>query len=163
MAKEKISQWDTNPANNTDVGGINIAENCPPSNINNAIRQVMSQVKEFQDGSSGDGLTLNGTLQGQGDNNFPNNSTAKTMPTGDNSTKIATTAYVDRETGALGTVAKQDADAVDITGGTIGGTTKTGQDNSVFMKDIGTNATGKKTVSSLSPSGGVDGDVWYKV
>ena len=39
MSKEKISQWDVNPANNTDVGGINIAENCPPSNINNAIRE----------------------------------------------------------------------------------------------------------------------------
>ncbi len=163
MAKEKISQWDTNPANNTDVGGINIAENCPPSNINNAIRQVMSQVKEFQDGSSGDSLTLKGSLLGMGNNNFTGHSTAKTMPAGDNGTRIATTAYVDRETGALGTLAKQDANAVAITGGTIGGVTKTGQSNSVFMRDIGTNATGKKTVSSLSPSGGVNGDVWYKV
>ena len=163
MAKEKISQWDSNPANNTDIGGINIAENCPPSNINNAIRQVMAQVKEFQNGSSGDGLTLNGTLQGQGNNNFPNNSTAKTMPKGTNSTKIATTAYVDRETSALGTMSIQPSNAVAITGGTIGVTTKTGQANSIFMREIGTNAVGKKTVSSLSPSGGVDGDVWYKV
>tara|TARA_B100001059_G_scaffold192281_1_gene195744 strand:+ start:106 stop:597 length:492 start_codon:yes stop_codon:yes gene_type:complete len=163
MAKEKISQWDSNPANNTDIGGINIAENCPPSNINNAIRQVMSQVKEFQDGASGDSLTLNGSLLGMGNNNFTGNSTAKTMPAGDNGTRIATTAYVDRETGSLGTVAKQDANAVAITGGTIGGTTKTGQENSIVMAQIGTNATGKKTVSSLSPSGGVDGDVWYKV
>ena len=163
MAKEKISQWDSNPANNTDIGGINIAENCPPSNINNAIRQIMAQLKEFQDGSSGDSLTLTGTLQGNGNANFPNNSSAKTMPAGTNSTKIATTAYVDRETGALGTIATQDANAVAITGGTIGGTTKTGQENSIFMREIGTNAVGKKTVSSLSPSGGVDGDVWYKV
>ena len=102
-------------------------------------------------------------MQGQGNNNFPNNSTAKTMPAGTNSTKIATTAYVDRETGSLGTVAKQNANAVAITGGTIGGTTKTGQSNSITMSTIGTNATGKKTVSSLSPSGGTNGDVWYKV
>ena len=163
MAKEKISQWDSNPANNTDIGGINIAENCPPSNINNAIRQIMAQLKEFQDGASGDSLTLNGSLLGMGNNNFTGNSTAKTMPAGDNGTRIATTAYVDRETGSLGTVAKQDANAVAITGGTIGGTTKTGQENSIVMAQIGTNATGKKTVSSLSPSGGVDGDVWYKV
>jgi len=163
MSKEKISQWDSNPANNTDVGGINIAENCPPSNINNAIRQVMSQVKEFQDGSSGDGLTLNGSLLGMGNNNLTGSSTAKTMPAGDNSTKIATTAYVDRETGALGTIATQDANAVAITGGTIGGTTKTGQDDSIVMREIGTNAVGKKTVSSLTPSGGVNGDVWYQV
>ena len=163
MSKEKISQWDTNPASNTDVGGISIAENCPPGNINNAIREVMAQVKNFQDGSSGDGLTLNGSLLGMGNNNFTGNSTAKTMPAGDNGTKIATTAYVDRETGALGTIAKQDANAVNITGGTIGVLTKTGQDNSIFMNQIGTNAVGKKTISSLSPSGGVDGDVWYKV
>ena len=163
MSKEKISQWDVNPANNTDVGGINIAENCPPSNINNAIREVMSQVKEFQDGASGDSLTLTGTLQASGNANFPTSSTAKTMPAGTNSTKIATTAYVDREVGTLGTIASQDANAVAITGGIINGTTKTGQFNEILMANIGTNAIGKKTVSSLSPSGGVDGDLWYKV
>ena len=163
MAKEKISQYSSNPANNTDIGGINIAENCPPSNINNAIRQIMAQLKEFQDGSSGDSLTLNGSLSGKGNNNFTGNSTAKTMPANDNGTRIATTAYVDRETGSLGTIAKQNSNAVAITGGTIGGTTKTGKSNSVTMATIGSNATGKKTISSLSPSGGVDGDVWYKV
>ena len=163
MSKEKISQWDVNPANNTDVGGINIAENCPPSNINNAIREVMSQVKEFQDGASGDSLTLNGTLQGNGNSNFPNSSTAKTMPAGTNSTKIATTAYVDRETGSLGTIATQNANDVNILGGVITGTTKTGRFNEILMANIGTNAIGSKTVSSLSPTGGVDGDVWYKV
>jgi hypothetical protein len=163
MSKEKISQWDVNPANNTDVGGINIAENCPPSNINNAIREVMSQVKEFQNGASGDSLTLNGTLQAGANANFPVSSTAKTMPAGTNSTKIATTAYVDREVGTLGTISSQDANAVSITGGTITGTTKTGRSNAIVMANIGTNAIGTKTISSLSPTGGVDGDVWYKV
>ena len=163
MSKEKISQWDVNPANNTDIGGINIAENCPPSNINNAIRELMSQVKELQNGASGDSLTLNGTLQGNGNSNFPNASSAKTMPAGTNSTKIATTAYVDREVGTLGTIASQDANDVNILGGVITGTTKTGRSNAIVMANIGTNAVGKKTVSSLSPSGGVDGDVWYKV
>ena len=163
MSKEKISQWDVNPANNTDLGGIAIGENCPPSNINNAIRELMSQVKEFQNGASGDSLTLNGTLQAGANANFPVSSTAKTMPAGTNSTKIATTAYVDRETSALGTIATQDANAVAITGGIINGTTKTGQFDEIEMANIGTNAIGKKTVSSLSPTGGVDGDVWYKV
>jgi len=163
MSKEKISQWDVNPANNTDVGGINIAENCPPKNINNAIREVMSQVKEFQNGVSGDSLTLNGTLQGNGNSNFPNASSAKTMPAGTNSTKIATTAYVDRETSSLRSMAYQNSNAVSITGGTIGGTTKTGRSNTVVMATIGSNAVGHKTVSTLSPEGGLDGDVWYKV
>ena len=163
MSKEKISQWDVNPANNTDVGGINISENCPPSNINNAIREVMSQVKEFQNGDSGDATTIDGVLTVNGDATFNGNTIAVTQSAGSNSRKLATTAYVDRETSALGTIATQDANAVAITGGIINGTTKTGQFNEVLMANIGTNAIGKKTVSSLSPSGGVDGDVWYKV
>lgn len=51
MAKTKISEFDTNPDNNTDIDGINIAENCPPANINNAIRELMAQLKDFQAGN----------------------------------------------------------------------------------------------------------------
>lgn len=51
MAKAKISEFDTNPDNNTDIDGINIAENCPPANINNAIRELMAQLKDFQVGN----------------------------------------------------------------------------------------------------------------
>lgn len=57
MAKTKISEYDSNPANNTDINGIDIAEGCAPSGINNAIRTLMSDLKEFQDGSSGDSFT----------------------------------------------------------------------------------------------------------
>lgn len=163
MAKNKVSQWDSNPANNTDIGGISIAEGCPPSNINNAIRMTMSQIKQLQDGSSGDPVTVDGLLTVNGDAEFKGTTTAVTPTSNDNSTKVATTEYVDREIDALGTIATQDADAVAITGGVINGTTKTGQNDEIVMAEIGTNATGKKTVSSLSPSGGVDGDVWYKV
>ena len=62
MAKNKISEYSSTAANNTDVANINIAEGCSPSNINNAIRAVMSHLKNFQDGSSGDSLTNAGTL-----------------------------------------------------------------------------------------------------
>jgi hypothetical protein len=51
MAKTKISEFDTNPDLNTDVNSINIAEGCSPANINNAIRQLMSDLKEWQNGS----------------------------------------------------------------------------------------------------------------
>ena len=163
MAKEKVSQWDADPAGNTDVGGINIAENCPPSNINNAIREVMSQIKEMQSGASDDPLVVDGLLTVNGDANFTGTTTANTASANDNSKKVATTEYVDRVTGALGTISAQDANNVAITGGVINGTTKTGQDDSIVMAEIGSNAIGKKTVSSLTPAGGVDGDVWYKV
>ena len=62
MAKTKISEFDLTPSNNTDIDGINIAEGCAPSGINNAIRELMSQLKAQQDGSSGDPFTITGTL-----------------------------------------------------------------------------------------------------
>ena len=52
MAKTKISEYDATAANNTDVESVNIAEGCAPSGINNAIRQIMSHLKDFQTGTS---------------------------------------------------------------------------------------------------------------
>jgi len=66
MAKNKISEYSSTAANNTDVANINIAEGCSPSNINNSIRAVMSHLKNFQDGSSGDSLTIAGALASSG-------------------------------------------------------------------------------------------------
>lgn len=54
MAKTRISEYDAIAANNTDVNSINIAEGCAPSGINNAIRQVMADLKDFQQGTKGD-------------------------------------------------------------------------------------------------------------
>jgi len=62
MAKNKISEYSANPANNTDVGGIDIAEGCAPSGINNAIRELMAQLKDQQDGTDGDDFTVGGSL-----------------------------------------------------------------------------------------------------
>jgi hypothetical protein len=62
MAKNKISEWSSTPANNTDVGGIDINEGCAPSGINNAIREVMAQVKDMQAGLDNDTFTVNGNL-----------------------------------------------------------------------------------------------------
>ncbi len=58
MAKTKISEFDINPANNTDINNINIAEGCAPSGINNAIRQLMSDLKDLQAGTSGDTIPI---------------------------------------------------------------------------------------------------------
>jgi hypothetical protein len=54
MAKTKISEFSATPSSNTDIDGINIAEGCAPSGINNAIRELMSQLKDFQTGAAGD-------------------------------------------------------------------------------------------------------------
>lgn len=66
MAKTKVSEWDSNASGNTDINGININEGCPPSTLNNMGRELMSQVKNLVDGSSGDSLTNSGTLTSSG-------------------------------------------------------------------------------------------------
>ena len=42
-----VSNYNTDPDLNTTISGINIAEGCPPSGINNAIRQLMADVKSL--------------------------------------------------------------------------------------------------------------------
>lgn len=47
MTKSAIADWDTTAANNTDIGGIDIDENCDAANINDAIRELMAQVASY--------------------------------------------------------------------------------------------------------------------
>jgi len=60
MAKTKISEYSTTAGNNTDINSINIAEGCAPSGINDAIRELMRQLKEFQTGGAGDSVNSGG-------------------------------------------------------------------------------------------------------
>lgn len=45
MAKTAVSDWSTTAASNTDIDSIDIDEGCPSSGINNAIRELMAQIK----------------------------------------------------------------------------------------------------------------------
>jgi len=54
MPRTKISEFSATAASNTDIDSINIAEGCAPSGINDAIRELMSQLKDFQTGAVGD-------------------------------------------------------------------------------------------------------------
>ncbi len=62
MAKIKISQFDTDPANNTDIDGINLAEGMAPGLVNNAIRTLMAQLKNQLTGTDDDNRTIGGNL-----------------------------------------------------------------------------------------------------
>ena len=84
---------------------------------------------------------------------FLGNPTATTQPLGNNSTRVATTAFVQAELTTLGTMASQDASNVTITGGTI---------NALSITTLGSNAQGTKTLSTSTPTGGVAGDIWYQ-
>lgn len=148
MAKTKISEYSATAADNTDISNINIAEGCSPANVNNAIRSLMAQLKDQQAGTSGDNFVVGGNLSVVG------TATVPTPTAGDNTTKVATTAFVSTAVGTLGTMASQNANAVAITGGTI---------NAITVTTIGSNATGTKTVSASSPTGGSNGDVWYQI
>jgi len=100
MAKNKISEFSSTPANNTDISGINIAEGCPPSGINNAIRELMAQLKDQQTGTDADNFTVGGNLSVTGTSAFTGVSTFTASPVvptatpGDNTTKAANTAFV---------------------------------------------------------------------
>ena len=53
MAKDKLTDYDATASNNTDVGGISVAEGMLPSGVNNAIREQMSHLKDFASGTTG--------------------------------------------------------------------------------------------------------------
>lgn len=63
---------------------------------------------------------------------------------------------IDSITSPLRNMANQNANAVAITGGTIANTTVNGN-------VVGSNSVGARVVSTNNPSGGADGDIWYKV
>jgi microcystin-dependent protein len=94
MPKTKISEFDSTPANNTDIDSINIAEGCAPSGINNAIRELMSQLKDQQTGASGDNFTVGGNLAVTGTTTFTGIPSGPTASVGTNTTQLATTAFV---------------------------------------------------------------------
>jgi hypothetical protein len=158
MAKTKISEYSATSADNTDISNINIAEGCSPANVNNAIRTLMAQLKDQQAGTSGDNFTVGGNLSVTGTSTLTGNVTAPTQSSSDNSTKVATTAFVTTKVGTLGTMSSQNANAVTITGGTIAGAT-------VNTYTVGANSVGARTVQSTSagtPTGGSNGDIVYQ-
>jgi hypothetical protein len=117
MAKNKVSEWSATPADNTDVGGIDINEGCAPSGINNAIRDVMAQIKDMQTGADGDNFVVGGNLTVNGTTTL-----ATPLPVASGGTG-ATTSEASRAALGLGTLSTQAANNVAITGGSITGIT----------------------------------------
>jgi hypothetical protein len=66
MSKDKVSEWSSTAANNSDVGGINIAEGMAPSGVNNAMREIMAQIKDMQAGTDGDYFVVGGAFTATG-------------------------------------------------------------------------------------------------
>ena len=98
MPKTRISEYSTTNSDNTDIESINIAEGCAPSGINNAIRELMVHLKEFQTGASGDAFTFAGGVLISG---TANTITGNVLMSGTNTITGSTTATF--AAGAVGT------------------------------------------------------------
>jgi hypothetical protein len=68
MAKNSIRDYSATNSSNTDIQSIDISEGCSPAGINNAIREVMADLKDVSTGAvalespSMDSLTVTGDL-----------------------------------------------------------------------------------------------------
>jgi hypothetical protein len=62
MPRTKISEYSNTASSNTDVDGINIAEGMAPSNVNNAMREIMAHLKDWQAGSVAQDMSVNGVF-----------------------------------------------------------------------------------------------------
>ena len=130
-----------------------------------------TEVTGFGTGSGGTGTyTVNNTQLVSGGTTITGAAGAVTTTpaTGDNSVNIATTAFVQTTIGTLGTMASQNANAVNITGGTITGIiagspnytgTPTFTGTSSNLSGVFTNATELVTVSATAATGTINFDV----
>ena len=115
MARTKISEFSATAADNTDIDNINIAEGCAPSGINNAIRELMAQLKDMQTGASGDTFTLTTV----------NSTTVDTtnLEATNLKAKDGTAAGSIADSTGVVTLASTVLTTTDINGGTVDGTT----------------------------------------
>jgi hypothetical protein len=159
MAKNSVSEWSTVSSGNGDIAGFTLGSDMPPSYVNNAIQEMMAQIKQWKDGYTDPdtGLPVYQSLT------VENIDVKGVIKLNDNAgvdgqfmiSKGASNPPVWGDL-ILGTMADQNNDNVSIDGGTITGTTIDGH-------TVGSNSTGNKFVSTANPSGGADGDIWYKI
>ena len=159
MAKNSVSEWSTVSSGNGDIAGLTLGLDMPPSYVNNSIQEMMAQIKQWKDGYV-DPITGLPVYQSLTVDNINVNGLIKLNDSAGTDglflmSKGATASPVWSDLG-LGTMASQNNTSVNIDGGTITGTTINGY-------TIGSNSTGNKFVSTSNPSGGADGDIWYKI
>jgi len=104
MPKVKISEYSQTAANNTDINSINLAEGMLPSDVNNAIRELMKQLKDFQVGAQGDPVTVGGNLVVSGTSNLVGTATLGVVSGATISGSANTISNVSLTSGVTGTL-----------------------------------------------------------
>ena len=76
MSKDKLTDYSATNSLNTDVGGVNIDEGMLPSDVNNALREVMTHLKDFAEGTQAVNNIRFAGATTTGDINFGDNNKA---------------------------------------------------------------------------------------
>ncbi|WP_420140135.1 hypothetical protein [Sphingomonas sp.] len=117
MSKNSVTDWDQTPANNTDIAGINIAEFCPPSSLNDAIRTIMAQIAAWIVAATGpllkSGGAMTGAITGMGTTSSVKDSAGNARSIGFRSLPVSRSVTA----AATLTLADQDSCVVSTTGG----------------------------------------------
>ena len=50
MSKNSVSEWSTVSSGNGDIAGLTLGLDMPPSYVNNAMQEMMAQIKQWKDG-----------------------------------------------------------------------------------------------------------------
>ena len=163
MAKNSVTEWSTVSSGNSDIAGLTLGLDMPPSYVNNSIQEMMAQIKMWKDGytdpvsgervyqsNTFENVTVEGISNTKGSFQINGNTgTAGQVLLSGGASSLPTWS-------TIGNMSVQNANAVDITGGTITGTL-------INTNVVGSNSTGNKTISTGGPSGGANGDVHYQI
>lgn len=151
-----INDYSNTPASNTTINTIDVDEGCNPANINNAIRQLMADIADVDDGvvplqtpdingGTIDGATIGGTTPGAG--TFTTASATTFSGSGANLTNIPNSALTNSSITINGTPTALGGSIIvgDITGVTAG----TGLSGGGTTGDVTLNVSGL-TVNELA-------------
>ena len=128
MSKNSVSEWSTVSSGNGDIAGLTLGLDMPPSYVNNAMQEMMAQIKQWKDGYtdpiSGLPVYQSSTvenIQVEGDANLKGNLTlnGNSGTAGQVIVSSGSSATPAWQTIVYGSMATQDANNVNITGGAI--------------------------------------------
>jgi hypothetical protein len=156
VPKVKISDYSQTAASNTDINSINLGEGMLPSDVNNAIRELMKQLKDFQVGAQGDPQTVGGNLVVSGTSNLIGTTTIDGLqfPTADgtNGQVIKTNgsgvlSFVTSATGDVTTTGTQTLENKTLVAPILLASTTTTQDGVILTGRAGGSSSYRVTVS----------------